>query len=842
MRLSPSPDAVERRLLLLAGGFVLAYALALTFSPAARLRSWRVDYRWGHWLGVGVWGLAFSLAHLRAVRRLPGRDPLLLPIVALLSGWGLMTIWRLLPGFGLRQTAWLGLSGMVLAAGFDLAPDLAFLRRYKYVWLSGALLLTAATLVFGSNPLGYGPPMWLGCCGIYLQPSEPLKLLLAVYLAAFLAGQQPYLILAASNRTPLSRWMKAMIPLLAPAGIMIGLTLAILVIQRDLGSAAVFSLIFAAGVYVAIGQRRWLVIAGLALGGAGLTGYLLYDVVRVRVEAWLNPWADPAGRSYQIIQSLIAIANGGIAGRGPGLGSPSLAPLAHSDLIFSAVAEELGLAGVLALLALLALLATRGMWIALQAGDHFRRYLAVGLTTLLVGQALLIIAGSMRLLPLTGVTLPFMSYGGSSLLTSFLAALLLLRISSRPEPLPARLYSARPYQQLGAALLAAAGLCALTTGWWILYRGSALLGRTDNQRRAIADRYVRRGALLDRNDLPLAASSGQPGEYTRRITDPDLSSVVGYTDPTYGQAGLEAGLDDLLRGLRGQPSWRVLTDRLLYGQPPPGLDVRLSLDLALQRKAEALFHGQPGALVLLNARTGQILAMVSAPTFNANRLAEQWDQLVNDPSAPLLNRAALGRYPLGDLEQQLFSQGLAPLETDLRSLQSLPIQPAIPALGAPAAGLRPEGYSPLELALAAAAISLGGERPIPRIALAAQLPPAAGGSPGLWQDLSPAGDLSPQSSAASTLAPAMSPALQRVYSGSTAATLAERYAVAPDLWQTTVTIAPATQDAAVWSVAGTPPHRSGVPYALALILEQDDPALAARIARAVLGFVEVGQP
>ncbi len=831
-----SPDKIERRLLLLAGGFMLAYAFALTFSPAARLRSWQVDFRWGHWLGVGVWAVAFSLAHLRAARRLPGRDPLLLPIVALLSGWGLLSVWRLLPGFGLRQTAWLGLSGMVLAAGLDLAPDLAFLRRYKYVWLSGALLLTAATLVFGRNPLGYGPPMWLGCCGVYLQPSEPLKLLLAVYLAAFLAGQQPYLMLAASDRTPLARWINGMIPLLAPAGIMIGLTLAILVIQRDLGSAAVFVLIFAAGVYVAVGRRRWLALTGMALGGAGLAGYLLYDVVRVRVEAWLNPWADPAGRSYQIIQSLIAIANGGVVGRGPGLGSPSLAPLAHSDLIFAALAEEFGLAGVLGLLGLLALLATRGVWIALQAGDHFRRYLAVGLTTLLVGQALLIIAGSLRLLPLTGVTLPFMSYGGSSLLTSFLAALLLLHISSRPEPLPARLYNARPYQQLGAALLAAAGLCALATGWWIIYRGSGLLSRTDNQRRAIADRYVLRGALLDRNDIPLAASSGQPGEYTRRITDPDLSSVLGYTDPTYGQAGLEAGLDDLLRGLQGQPAWRVLSDRLLYGQPPPGLDVRLSLDLEIQRKVEALFQGQAGALVLLNARSGQVLAMVSAPTFNANRLAEQWDRLVNDPSAPLLNRAALGRYPLGDLEEQLFPQGLAPLEAQPGPLQSLPVQPAIPALGAPVIENRPDGYSPLQLALAAAAISQGGERPIPRIALAAQLPPAADGSPGLWQDLSPAGTLSPLREAGSTPAPPPPPT--RVYSGPTAATLAGRYAVSPDVWQITVTIAPFTSDAAVWSVAGTPPNRSGAPYALALILEQDDPALAAHIARAVIELAQ----
>ncbi len=818
----PPTDLTERRLLLLAAAFVCLYALGLSLSPAARLRSWQVELRWQHWVGVVIWAGVYLGLHLRAARRLPQRDPFLLPVAALLSGWGLLTIWRLLPGFGLRQAAWLGLAGLAVGLGMELRPELGFLRRYKYVWLSGSLLLTAATLIFGVNPLGYGPEMWLGCCGMYLQPSEPLKLLLLVYLAAFMADRQPYLILATAAHTPLSSWLTSVVPLLAPTGVMTGLALALLIVQRDLGTAFIFIFVYAASVYVAVGRRRTLALTGILLAGAGLLGYSLYDVVRLRVDAWLNPWLDPAGRSYQIVQSLIAIANGGLGGRGPGLGSPALAPLAHSDLIFAAIAEEFGLAGVVILLGVLALLAVRGILVAMRAGDHFRRYLAAGLTTLLVGQALLIIAGNLRLLPLTGVTLPFVSYGGSSLLTSSLALLLLLLISHQPEPAAARLYSARPYLHLAGVLLLVIAAAALVTGWWAVYRGPALLARTDNQRRAIADRYVQRGALLDRSEAPLAVSSGQPGDYVRRIDYPALSNVIGYTDPTYGQAGLEAGLDETLRGMQGQPWRRVLVDRLLYGQPPPGLDVRLSLDLALQRRADQLLQGHTGALVLLDARSGQILVMASHPTFDANYLGEEWDHLVADPRAPLLNRAALGLYPLGDLEPALFHAGVAALELDTAAIRSLPLQPALPAVGAPTNGERVAGagYSPLQVALAAAALSGDGRRPAPLIALGARRP---GETAWLAMDVStgPA-DERPQ-----------------VYAPQTQAAVMARYTVTPErLWQVTAATPPFTGvDTAIWSVAGTPPTHVGPPYAIALLLEENDPALAEQIVRAMMDQV-----
>ncbi|HSO27853.1 MAG TPA: FtsW/RodA/SpoVE family cell cycle protein, partial [Anaerolineales bacterium] len=204
---SPLPK-LQRRLLTLAALFLGAYALALTLAPFVRQRSWNADLLWQHWIGYLVWLALFYVVQRAAAQRLPQADPFLIPIAALLSGWGLLSIFRLFPAFGLRQAAWLTVAAAVLVAGMGLSSRLGFLRRYKYLWLTSGLLLTGLTLVFGANPLGYGPRMWLGCCGIYLQPSEPLKLLLIIYLAAYLADRQP-LAKAAQAAPPL-------LPLLAP--------------------------------------------------------------------------------------------------------------------------------------------------------------------------------------------------------------------------------------------------------------------------------------------------------------------------------------------------------------------------------------------------------------------------------------------------------------------------------------------------------------------------------------------------------------------------------------------------------------------------------------------------
>jgi len=797
-------DRLQARLLGLAALFLGLYALALSLSPTVRARSWEAGFRWDHWLGVLVWIAVFYLAHVQSARWLPRRDAYLLPLVGLLSGWGMLTIWRLLPVFGLRQSAWLLVSGVVLIAGFRLDPELGFLRRYKYLWLTSSLLLTALTLLLGVNPMGYGPRMWLGCCGVYLQPSEPLKLLLIAYLAAYMADRQPLLLLAGATTNPRSQ--SPLLPLLAPTLIMTGLALVLLVIQRDLGTATIFILFYAAIVYVTSGRRSVLVVAILALVTAGMAGYALFDVVRIRVDAWLNPWLDPSGRSYQIVQSLLAIANGGLLGRGPGIGNPSLVPVAHSDLVYTAILEEFGLLGGIGLLLALALLAARGIRTALFAVDSYRRYLAAGLTVYLVGQALLIVGGNLRLLPLTGITLPFVSYGGSSLLVSYLALLLLLHISSRSQETSTPLSQPQPYLYLGAFLLAGLFAAALATGWWSMARGPTLLTRTDNPRRAIADRQVRRGAILDRDNQPVNATFGEPGELVRRYLYPPLSNVVGYNDPTYGQSGLEASLDATLRGEQGNPGLMIWWNHLLYGQPPPGLDVRLSLDPDLQRSADEHLQGYNGALVLVDAESGEILTMSSHPTFDANQLQEEWDDLVSREDAPLLNRATLGQYLVADSENSLFP------DWALESAAAPPIL-RLPAGEGTASDDRPLRLSPLQVALIAGAISNSGERPPPQLVMAVKTLQAG------WVPISameePRWVMVPM-------------AARGIFQG-----LARR---GTGTWELTMVMRDSSGQPVTWFVGGKLPvdAQPGAPLAIALLLEADDSKAATEIGRAML--------
>lgn len=434
--LDSSPSRSRRRevfLLSLALGFVLAAAAALGLAPFARANTWALNLEsWNLGFGIFlfVW-LACALTSTLILRRtLPGHDPYVLPIVFLLIGWGLALIWRLTSEFGMRQTVWLVVATAAMLGTASLPGDLRWLRRFRYTWLLGGLALTALTLIFGVNPSGVGERLWLGCCGLYLQPAEILKLLLVVFLAAYLADRrEPMFPSTLPDHAP-RRLTPPRLDYFFPMLLAWGFSMLILISQRDLGMSTLFFVVFLVMLYLASGRAEY-VLAGLVLLLlGGVLGYFLFDVVRLRVEAWWNPWADASGRSYQIVQSLIALAAGGLFGRGPGLGAPTLIPVAHSDFIFAALAEEWGLLGVVGVTGLLILLIFRGLRIAIRAGGPFRQLLAGGLAALIGAQALMIIGGVIKLVPLTGLTLPFMSYGGSSLLVHFVIIGLLLKLST----------------------------------------------------------------------------------------------------------------------------------------------------------------------------------------------------------------------------------------------------------------------------------------------------------------------------------------------------------------------------------------------------------------------------
>jgi cell division protein FtsW (lipid II flippase)/cell division protein FtsI/penicillin-binding protein 2 len=655
------PRRREAWLLGIAFVFLLLTSLASLLAPAVREGSWRAFGTSARALLVlPAWAAVAVGLHRQLSARHPARDPLLLPVGLLLAGWGVLLILRLSPAYGLRQLAWLLIGASLAWVVLRIPADLRWLRRYRYVWLAGGLLLTAMTLVFGTNPSGGEQRLWLGCCGIYLQPSEPLRLLLLAYLASFLADRLAF------------RWTEqkpglrtALLPLFFVWGISSGIVL----VQRDLGTGTLLLSLLAVMLYVA--TDRWQVLlAGMILAVMGAAaGYALFGVVRLRVEAWLNPWADPLGGSYQVIQGLIAYASGGLFGRGPGIGAPGLVPIAVSDYIFAAVGEEWGLTGGLAMIGLHAVLVQRGLRVAGRSADPFRALLAAGIAAAFGLQTLMILGGVLRLLPITGITLPFISYGGSSLITSFVGLALLLILSGGDR----RSRFARPVGVVQAGLcLGWIGL-ALALGWWTIVRGPALTARTDNPRRALAERVNARGPIVDRNGVPLAETVGEQGDFLRAYPlGPAAAAVVGYDSPRYAQTGIEKSRDESLRGEAGHDALTTWWQHLTQGTPPPGLGVRLTLDAGLQAAVAHSLSPYRGAVVVLEASTGNLLALASSPGFDPNSLDADWEALTAQADAPLLNRATQGTYQPGMilapfLLAQAIDNGLVSLDDPVES-------------------------------------------------------------------------------------------------------------------------------------------------------------------------------
>jgi len=789
--------AAQGNLLKIAGIFLTLQAILITLAPVVRERTWDTSLPWAHWLGLLIWGGFVLRIHDRLNKYLPDADPFLFPISALLSGWGILTIWRLESDFGARQVLWYTISMIVFLVGMQL-KSLKFLQRYKYLFLIGGLALTGLTLLFGTNPSGYGPQLWLGCCNVYFQPSEPLKLLLIIYLAAYFSDKLPFRLKT--------------IHILYPTLILGSIVVMLLLAQRDLGTASIFLALHTIITYLATNRKRLVLISVLSLIIVGIVGYYFVGIVQVRIETWFNPWNDPQGGSYQVIQSLLAMANGGVEGRGPGLGSPGLIPVAISDFIYASIAEETGLFGTLGLLALFGIIVTRGLRIALRAPDLFKRLLAGGISAYLGVQAILIIGGNTRLLPLTGVTLPFVSYGGSSLLTSFIAVLILLLISNHMDEEPAPIENVTPFLALNGVLMLGLFAISLATGWWAVIRGPDLLLRPDNLRRVIEERYVTRGSILDRSNLPITVTVGEVGTFHRNYVYTDLAPIVGYNEPTYGQAGLEAVLDGYLRGLEGNSALTIWWNHLLYGMTPDGLDVRLSIDLYLQTRADEMIKDHRGAIVLLNAQTGEILIMSSHPTFNANQLNETAADLLLDPQTPLINRAALGVYPT-DSVMDPFAMALFK-KTNLDPSQWQGVYENFGFLRTPELRLEAVSstssggnfyVSPLQMALASAALSNQGVVPAPRIAVAVNTPNSG------WVVL-------------------RAEEMPFEASQPTAATeAAESYIQDGNNYWSHIGRAQDSQTSVTWFIGGTRPNWITSPISIVVLLEEDNPRVAEQI-------------
>lgn len=648
-------------------------------------------------LGVPI-GLfaAFAAAHL-AIRFLaPGADPAILPIVFVLSGTGITFLTRLAPDAAVNQVIWLFLSVFAMVAVLAVVRDLDALADYKYTLGIAGVVLLILPMILGTEQ--NGSKLWIYIGSFSFQPGEFAKILITLFLAFYLA----------TNREALSASMRSFGPIhlprlrmLMPLLIMWGMSLLVVVFETDLGSALLFFAFFVIMLYVATGRASYVAVSLGLLAVGGVACYFLFGHVQNRVNIWIDPWSAAATGGYQIVQSLYSLADGGLVGVGIGNGLATTIPFVQSDFIFSAIGEEMGLLGASAILILFLLFCTRGLATAARAKSDCSAFAAVGLTCAISFQAFLIVGGVTKLLPLTGVTLPFMSQGGTSLLASFIIVGLLLRAgdegtghgvemasatkrsSERRDPvltLASQLPSseqqgshaasvvrgshARGHFSLNTAESGVLGrvalgkrLTSLITVFALLF--AALVANLTYVQEIDAERiqsmpsnnhtiarsaYVQRGAIITSDGVTLAESVQQAdGSFLRSYPQGSLARhTVGYVSPQYGTTGIESSMNEVLTGREDYSNWRSALYSLA-GVSQPGSTVALTINSRIQKAAEDALSGYTGAIVVLDPKTGAVLAKASSPTYTVDNI----EQAMQGSNGELLDRTTQALYAPG---------------------------------------------------------------------------------------------------------------------------------------------------------------------------------------------------
>ena len=404
-----------------------------------------VEFTRGNWLDAQVaitflvFAASFGGVHVAMRRWASGGSSLILPTAAFLTAIGFIEIYRIDTDLAALQRWSLMVAGGLAAGLIWVLRDVgvAVLRRYRYLLLAVAVGLLLLPLLPEDFPVIHGAVvngsrLWVRIDLPFLdrtlsfQPGEIAKVLIVSFLASYLAERADAMATTTRKIGPLELPEPRN---LGPIFVAAGVAFLILIYQRDLGASLLLFALFITMIYIATSKAAYLV-AGLLLSGlAGVVAYRSFTHVQVRIEAWLDPFGHYYDAGYQTVQGLFAMGSGSLTGSGIGLGRPDLIPAATTDFIFAAVAEEMGLAGSVAVLAGFALLLASGFGIATRSKDRYRKYLAGGLTAVIGIQAIIILAGVLRLMPITGLTLPFMSYGGSSLIANMVILALLLRIS-----------------------------------------------------------------------------------------------------------------------------------------------------------------------------------------------------------------------------------------------------------------------------------------------------------------------------------------------------------------------------------------------------------------------------
>ena len=606
--------------------------------------------------------VAFVIAHIATRRFAPGADPALLPIAFALSGIGIAFVTRLAPDLAVNQVMWLflGVAFMVLVLAF--VRNLDKVANYKYTLMIAGFLLLLSPLVPGLGQEIYGSRIWLSLGGFSFQPGEIAKIIVVLFLAGYLAQNREMLSVFTVRVGP---FRLPDIRTLLPLILMWGVALLIVVFEKDLGSALVLFFMFLVMLYVATGKKFYLAIGlGLiAVGGVG--AFLAFDHVQVRVNTWLDPFADAQNTGYQLTQAIYSIADGDLFGVGLGNGLAEQIPVVESDFIFADIAEEIGLLGAAGVLLLFLCFAIRGFVTAARAKSDVSSFAAVGLTSVIVLQAFIIVGGVTRLIPLTGITLPFISQGGSSLLASFIIVGLLLRCGDEGTGVGQEMTSATSSlhansvlgrvslgKRLSHSMLFCSALFALLVAnltMIMVVQADYYQNMPGNNHSLAKEARTERGTISTYDGVVLAQSvPTEDGTFERVYPAGDLASqVVGYSSARFGTSGIEQAYNDTLKGKENFASWTDVLNSFA-GIGGAGNDVALTLNSKIQQAAQDALAGRTGACVVMDPDTGAVLAMASSPTYDAADFETVIEQANADSSdTRLINRAIHALYSPG---------------------------------------------------------------------------------------------------------------------------------------------------------------------------------------------------
>lgn len=611
---------------------------------------------------IGIFA-AFVVAHLAVRKFAPGADPGILPIAFALSGIGIAFVTRLVPDLAIGQVVWLFAGIVLMILVIALVRNLDALANYKYTLMLVGLALLLSPMIPGlGTDAGMGSQIWLSVGPFSFQPGELAKICIVLFLAGYLAQNREMLSVFTHQVGPFHLPdFRSLVPLL----FMWLVAMLVIVFEKDLGSALVLFFIFLAMLYAATGRKSY-VFLGLGLAAVGCVAlYFMFDHVQVRVSTWLDPFADAQNTGYQLVQSIFSMADGGLFGVGVGNGMADQIPVVESDFIFVAIAEETGLLGAAGVLLLFLCFAIRGLATAARAKSDVSSFIATGCTSVIVMQAFIIVGGVTRLIPLTGITLPFISQGGSSLIAAFVMVGFLLKAGDQGTGVGTEMASGTTALHASGvlgrvslgkrlttlmvvfALMFAALVANLT--FIMVVNAEEYQNMPGNNHTLAKQSETERGTISTYDDVVLAQSvENEDGTYDRVYPAGSLAShVVGYYSDQYGTSGIEASYNDTLQGSQDYATWTdVLND--YAGVSRSGNDVKLTINSKVQQAAQDALEGYTGACVVLDPRTGAVLGMASSPTYDAADVESLLQDVANgSESSALLNRATQSLYAPG---------------------------------------------------------------------------------------------------------------------------------------------------------------------------------------------------